>query len=504
MTLRHDDSATYNAYAMRAHGASGFLLILVLAATAGSALAQTAPPIDTALACGTPGGAGVTQSGNRLFRVDIPPSDYPNAVCNDGTAGVFYVVASPGGANANRWNIHLQGGGACSSPERCAERWCSFDTNFGMDKMTSTLAPANGAAGNGIFSASPTNPFHDWNHVLVHYCSSDSWSGTGEDVSVTAELPSGLGTVDYSIQFQGASIVDAVIDMLRQPGGAPVQYTDSQFNTVAMPDLDAAELVLLTGASAGGTGVVHNLDRLAAELPATNTNCAPNCDDLVRGVIDASYGPSRIPLDATLTNACIEQGLCTYPGIANALWDDGMVAMWHILGDDSCHAWHLAHAPDQLWRCGDATWLIENHLSTPFFVRFDLQDSLITSNMASEIDPVSGELRGFRYRGMWTDPKLFGALTFEQMLSVRDHWKTAVEGHPQRGAPTGRAPGVFAPQCQQHETLRNNPGFFGASALDENGVRRTMPELLVNWLNDVDPQVAIEPLRGSGALPHCP
>jgi hypothetical protein len=372
-----------------------------------------------------------------------------------------------------------------------------------MDKMTSTLAPAVSASGNGMFSSRVDNPLRDWNHVFMHYCSSDNWSGQASDVQLTAQLPGGAGSVDFSMDFRGADIFDAVIDMLQRQGGAPVTYFDGVTDH-DMPDLDDAELVVLAGASAGGGGVVRNLDRLAADLPATNTNCVNGCEDLVVGVIDAVFAPSRARLDASQTHACLEAGLCTYPDFARMDWDEAMLGMWNNRTDSSCRDWHQANQPADEWRCADHTLLIQNHLTTPFFLRFDLQDSLVSKNLASEIDPLTGQQTGYRWRAMWTDHKVFGVLTWQQMHDVRSNWKTAPEGHPKRGMPTIREPGVFAPQCNMHESLRNNPGFLEVTAHDENGVLRSMPELLMNWIAGTEPQVAIESLRGTGPRAHCP
>ncbi|MGD8210079.1 MAG: pectin acetylesterase-family hydrolase [Desulfobacterales bacterium] len=47
-----------------------------------------------------------------LQRVTIPMNNFPNATCNDGSPGIFYV--RPGaGEDANKWIIHTQGGGSC-------------------------------------------------------------------------------------------------------------------------------------------------------------------------------------------------------------------------------------------------------------------------------------------------------------------------------------------------------------------------------------------------------
>lgn len=70
-------------------------------------------------------------------RVTIPGAQFPDAVCNDGSPGVFYV--RPGvGLDQDKWVIHLQGGGACKDFESCAERWCGQQGNvpYSANKMS--------------------------------------------------------------------------------------------------------------------------------------------------------------------------------------------------------------------------------------------------------------------------------------------------------------------------------------------------------------------------------
>lgn len=89
----------------------------------------------------------------------------------------------------------------------------------------------------GILSTIETdNPYwHDANHVLVPYCSSDSWSGT-----------KALPEVRDGWSFMGSLIVRQVIADL-----IPLGLGRSQ----------GGEL-LLAGSSAGGLGVMLNLDKV--------------------------------------------------------------------------------------------------------------------------------------------------------------------------------------------------------------------------------------------------
>ena len=89
----------------------------------------------------------------------------------------------------------------------------------------------------GILSPNPVeNPFwHDANHVFVPYCSSDSWSGTRAKPESS-----------NSLRFMGSLIVRQVMVDLILLGLGHSQGAD----------------LLMAGSSAGGTGVMLNLDKV--------------------------------------------------------------------------------------------------------------------------------------------------------------------------------------------------------------------------------------------------
>src|SRR5688500_9937153 len=153
------------------------------------ALLATAPPIQEVFNCGTVGAAGGLAAGTDMVRYTIDNGRYPQALCNDGSPAVFYFVPHTAAEDRGKWIVFLQGGGGCGGGQDCAERWCSIDTNFGMDKMTSTLTKPSIRAG-GFLSPDPRNRFGSWNRVLIHYCSSDGWTGTNT-VDTQAELNGG-------------------------------------------------------------------------------------------------------------------------------------------------------------------------------------------------------------------------------------------------------------------------------------------------------------------------
>lgn len=124
-------------------------------------------------------------------------------------------------------------------------------TNFLLFRLCYPLSLLVG----GILSLDQEeNPFwSDANHVLIPYCSSDSWSG-----SRPARNPG-----DFS--FMGTQIIEQVmIDLL--PRG-----------------LKEADFLLLAGSSAGAVGVLINLDRVSDLMHRLGTRVQ------VRGLADSGW-----------------------------------------------------------------------------------------------------------------------------------------------------------------------------------------------------------------------
>ncbi|XP_009322879.1 PREDICTED: protein notum homolog [Pygoscelis adeliae] len=94
------------------------------------------------------------------------------------------------------------------------------------------------SAGTGILSSQPEENPHWWNAnmVFIPYCSSDVWSGASSKSEKN----------EYA--FMGALIIQEVIKELVGKG------------------LSTAKVLLLAGSSAGGTGVLLNVDRVAEQL----------------------------------------------------------------------------------------------------------------------------------------------------------------------------------------------------------------------------------------------
>ncbi|RTG85765.1 O-palmitoleoyl-L-serine hydrolase, partial [Schistosoma bovis] len=112
----------------------------------------------------------------------------------------------------------------------------------------------NGAKFGGILSSDPNaNPiYHEFHSVFIPYCSSDLWTGK-------------MANRSGDFYFHGSRILAAVIDNIPWQNAA---YT---------------EKVIFAGSSAGGIGVLMNIDRLSRKL--FNRIGYPV---LVSGIIDSS------------------------------------------------------------------------------------------------------------------------------------------------------------------------------------------------------------------------
>ncbi|XP_072915979.1 carboxylesterase notum2-like [Hemitrygon akajei] len=166
--------------------------------------------------------------------------------CNDGTPAGYYLRESKG---SRRWLIFLEGGWCCYNKESCDARYRSIPR-----LMSSSDWPLI-QRGSGILSSEPEENPQWWNAniVFVPYCSSDVWSGTAPKSR----------QADYA--FMGALILREVIKDLVPKG------------------IKLAKIVMLAGTSAGGTGVLLNIERIA------NLLAQLGADVQVRGLVDSGW-----------------------------------------------------------------------------------------------------------------------------------------------------------------------------------------------------------------------
>ncbi|XP_065057295.1 palmitoleoyl-protein carboxylesterase NOTUM-like [Rhopilema esculentum] len=173
------------------------------------------------------------------------------SVCNDGSVAGYYLRRRSGSTN---WLIYLEGGGYCVNKETCAERLImSKSKKF---SLVSIRGSSKKKFVTGILSTQlKTNPlWWNSNHVYIPYCSSDIWTG-----NKTADKKGGFS-------FLGARIIDEVVSDLYVNRG-----------------LDKGTNLTLAGSSAGGTGVMLNIDRVADNLKEKGSKIK------VQGIVDSGW-----------------------------------------------------------------------------------------------------------------------------------------------------------------------------------------------------------------------
>lgn len=411
------------------------------------------------------------QAGIPLLRRTIDVAVYPEAQCNDGSAAVMYIRpanaaygGNPIAATSSKWLIFLDGGGGCRDADECLlDRWCSgtgkiFDR---AGKMSSLAAPP-AIRGFGIFTLAPpapfVNQFADYNHVLVHYCSSDNWIGSARLKGIN----SSTGTA-YDIQFQGEAIVNAVIStLLAGPVGADLPVAEKFYDT-PLPDLQDASEIVLAGESAGGGGLRHHLDRLNFDVlqPAIANPVQ------IRGVVDAGAPPGL--WDAGISWAD-PYSPADYPHHLLTQVEPPVRSFWGANDsalDQSCldPAWTAAHnlIGSHPRICYDTTYTLMNHITTPVFLRQDINDPL-------------GKERYVDWMLFATSDDFWSA-QFAQ-LGLFASYTPAAGGLE----PPLAAPGTQGIHCQRHVAIQTLDSFFAHQVTGPGLPARSFHDLLAAWL----------------------
>jgi hypothetical protein len=386
-----------------------------------------------------------------------------NSRCNDGSQAVMYVRPAnayysgpqlPAAARKpERWVIYFEGGGGCQDPDACLARWCSSPGTrvFERAAKMSTLGAFDATGGgSGIFSRNPAvNDFAGYNQVWLYYCSSDNWIGSN---TLTGVAPS--AGAPYDIEFQGEAIVNDAFAQLALGGVGGDAGPAATYYATTLPALSTAEEVVLAGESAGGGGLRHHLDRLRGFIHTQ----APGAR--VVGLIDAGLPPALwtpainwaaspfLDYDDYLTNA-VGSGLAFWGADPSAL-------------DASCQAPGYAAAHNAIGVhpeiCADTTYTLLNHITTPFFVRMDIGDTLADDRYAGYAFYPSGQA--------------YHAALFNQLV--------ALAGSAGGLEPFTAAPRVYGPQCGQHVALMTSNGFF---AHHVSPAGNTFHDLFETWLH---------------------
>ncbi len=344
----------------------------------------------------------------------------PEAVCNDGSRAGIYVRSATDEALASTWSIHVQGGGACYGYEECKARYCG-SAYYDASKMSSEYLPAEVGAV-GIYDADPANAYAGANQVFFYYCSSDEWAGQGSR-TLSAE-----GQPTFTQFERGHVILDAGIEELLE--GVSAEGGDE------LPRLSDAELVIFSGTSAGSHGAMTHADWLQSRLEPLGIESV--------AIFDAAHSPPRESFPAEYQEE--------YDELFELLWSyqqEG--ADYQPWVDESC-----ARLADEPADCGDHSYVLHNHVTTPFFVRQDLRD---TTSLAE-------------YLGIPLDS--YESMTEAWLLALPDAPASAVES-------LVFVPAVYGPNCAQHVALESTSWWREATLDAGDGTTLSFQDAVVAW-----------------------
>ncbi len=145
-----------------------------------------------------------------------------DTVCSRGTPYRYFV--RPG--KVNKLVVEFRGGGACWNDLTCGFAESLFQEEADADPWVVEEDQAS-----GIYDhARDDNPFKDWHHVYIPYCTGDIHWGNHE-------MTYGSGASQFTIQHKGAVNAKAALDWTFQHVSAPEQ-------------------VMVTGCSAGAYGSI--------------------------------------------------------------------------------------------------------------------------------------------------------------------------------------------------------------------------------------------------------
>ncbi len=365
----------------------------------------------------------------------------PTALCNDGTTPKYWY--RPGvGQGASHWVIWLEGGGECIDQPSCAAR--------ATDSSTAPFVTSNGfmaGQGFGLLSSRPgINPaLYDANAVLLHYCSSDAWSGRK------------LATAKHfnpndpsSWNFVGKRIALAAVKSLIE----------------AQPELAAAKQILIGGSSAGGEGMTTSANDLVPLLPASAQILFAN---------DAGFALNIGQFDPAAAKPYI------YGGSPNAFDIEFMkrLSFWNAGGDAQCDA--SAQTQAQLAQCLQSGYLLQNnYIRLPSLIT---ESALDTAQILLELCPAQHGMCQISTNPA-SKPGIYAAAFAARMAPAVGNTST------QSGF-TG-----FVPQQYVHELLVCDQAF--AAEMPFPGGKLSARDALTAWLADPTAPMVLHVGTGPG------
>jgi hypothetical protein len=428
--------------------------------------------------------------------------------CTDGTRPAYY-YAPGSGFGANRWVIFLNGSsGKCGAVvdrgagdlqpfgERCLD-------NIASGEADSSFLLRDAKNADGILSATPGNPFADWNRVHIPSCSNDQYQGQRIHHDVIVESVHGRA-YSADVFFRGHIIVRDVLSNLAQHA-----------------NFAAAEQVVLNGASGGAEGLIMTLDGLADHARAL---LASTPDAPIVGLIDSrGTEPSVDNSEARFDHRVITCS-SVFPADCDGLGFDRpprgtdesgfgfdltayrphsaehptwggvyeKLQSWRSVLDAECLLVHSGQSA----RCQDANHVLYHHLKTPVFIAASISDSNQWDNpieFLAEDEPTT------TWQALDCAEPAGGSYiehARNQIVSYahdRDNVAGGADGESHGSAPIG----VWAPQIWDHILSQDRCKF---SSLTVAGV--TLADAFSNWLGG-NPVVLIDGYDGATTGAEC-
>ena len=261
----------------------------------------------------------------------------------------------------NVYHVHFKGGGSCRSFSKCRARWCA-DPAGGLNKpgLMSSLGMPGGITEQGLLSAASWNMLRHANQVMLGYCSSDQWIGKARAGDAVSIDPNDNAADVSSIAFHGADIVAAAFDKLSS-GFTISRTVKGQTFTYNMPPITKA--LILSGDSAGASGVANHIDRLAATFATAK----------VVGVLDAG---GMINLDDPRVD--FAGATPQTPNYKSYMRQSAKQARsFHVVRNSALDASCIALTKPSTFYCFDTYYLAAKPtITTPILQRSSLADAL--------------------------------------------------------------------------------------------------------------------------------
>ncbi len=394
--------------------------------------------------------------------------------CVDGTRPGFYIdwATDDSGAPApsDRWLFYWSGGGGCASTEAC---WSDFNFDIGA---TSTCNPSSCPVGagrsivdayesrSGILSASPENDFHDWNRVRFEKCSDDSYQGTTTETggAVTAGA---IGEVYH----HGQRILRRAFRQFAHPDNFP-----------GLPKLGNASAILLAGNSGGGKTLILTGDSLRDFL-ITEVFGGPDTGVRIRLLVDSQFLPALEHENALIAATHLYDGDQWFtPAMGELLPESESPMAGRTFGtmqfvsgrsfqsiqafapplDASCLDAH----PLSPEHCHDEQHVLLHHLTTPAFIRMDIND-----NAKRNVAPAYADDQTYDFVDTEFHDRVFGQLiTYLERFQSQSELALGLDPSPSFPTGNARRPGrqnlaVWAPKTSKSgaHTGMLDPEHFG-------------------------------------------